>query len=595
MTLETISIETIPFNDQEDEVVVFPVSFAQQRLWFLDQFEPNSPFYNIPVAVRLHGRLDTTILQNVLNEIAARHEILRTTFDTIDGEPVQLIAPTGHIPLILIDLQHLPAAERQHEALRLANNEAKRPFTLNTGPLFRAHLFRLAANDFVAIFVMHHIISDGWSISVLIREISILYAAFVAKRPSPLPELPIQYADFAHWQRKWLQGDVLQAQMDYWANKLGPDLPVLELPTDHPRPAVQTSRGAALSRQLSPELTNALKTLSRRSGTTLFMALLAAFHTLLYRYTNQETINIGSPIANRNRGEIEGLIGFFVNTLVLRADLTENLTFRDLLAQIKETTLEAYAHQDLPFESLVEALQPQRDMSHSPLFQVMFILQNAPSGAQELPDLKLELMDVETGTSTFDLTLSMAEMGDRGMDASIEFNTDLFDQATIERLLTHFQVLLRGIVANPDETIARLPLLPAAEQRLLLVEWNDTHVDYPLHQCVHRLFEAQVERTPGETAVVYQTQQLNEQLTYAQLNAKANQLAHYLRRQGIRPESRVAICLDKSIEMIIAVLGVLKAGGAYIPLDPTYPAERLAFMIEDAQPQVIITHSSVIG
>ncbi|KAA3660050.1 MAG: hypothetical protein DWQ04_20515 [Chloroflexi bacterium] len=596
MTVDSMSTETTQTTEPADDLYVFPVSFAQQRLWFLDQFEPNSPFYNIPVAVRLHGRLDLTILQTVLDEIVDRHEILRTTFGTENGDPVQLIALTGSIPLTQIDLRDLPAADRQHEAMRLANEEAKRPFNLNTGPLLRAHLYQLAPDDFVAIFNMHHIISDGWSIGVFIREISVLYDAFAAKRPSPLPELPIQYADFADWQRKWLQGDVLQAQLDYWVDKLGPDLPVLEMPTDRPRPAVQSSRGASLSLQLSAILTHQLKNLSRESGTTLFMTLLAAFHTLLYRTTNQETINIGSPIANRNQGEIEGLIGFFVNTLVLRADLHDNLTFRDLLAQIKETTLGAYAHQDVPFESLVEALQPERDMSHSPLFQVMFILQNMPNQAQAASDLTLEMVDVETGTSTFDITLSMAETGDGGMNAAVEFNTDLFDHATIERLLIHFEVLLNGIITNPNETIARLPLLTPTEKQQLLVSWNDTQAAFPLDQCVHQLFEQQVERGPEETAVFHPTHKLNglpvEQLTYAQLNAKANQLAHYLRDHGVKPESRVAICLDKSPEMIIAILAVLKAGGAYLPLDPTHPAERLTFMIEDAQPEVIITEEA---
>ncbi len=589
MTLETISAETLSAPEPEDELYVFPVSFAQQRLWFLDQFEPNSPFYNIPVAVRLRGRLDLAVLQAALHEIVDRHEILRTTFGTDNGEPVQIIAPTGHIPLMLVDLRHLPAGERRREAMRLANEEAKRPFNLTAGPLLRVHLFQIATDDFVAIFNMHHIISDGWSIGVLIREISVLYDAFARKRPSPLPELPIQYADFAEWQRNWLQGDVLQGQLDYWVGKLGPNSPVLELPTDRLRPSVQTSRGSSCSRILPEKLTQQLRNLSRKSGTTLFMTLLAAFHTLLYRYTNQETINIGSPIANRNRGEIEGLIGFFVNTLVLRADLKDDLPFCDLLAQIKETTLEAYAHQDLPFESLVEALQPERDMSHSPLFQVMFILQNTPHQAQALPDLTLEMIEVETGASTFDITLSISEIGDGGLHTSVEFNTDLFNHSTIERMLIHFETLLQGIAAHPDEAIARLPLMPLEERHQLLVAWNDTHKPFPLDQCVHQLFERQVERTPGETAVSHQ----NDSLTYAQLNAKANQLAHHLRHLGLKPESRVAICLHKSLDMIITVLGTLKAGAAYIPLDPTHPLERLAFMIEDAQPEIIITDTAI--
>lgn len=588
MTLENFLEETEYLADDGD-VYVFPVSFAQQRLWFLDQFEPNSPYYNIPVAVRLHGRLQPAILEQVLNEIVQRHEILRTTFAAVDGEPVQIISPDGRMPLPLLDLRHLPPEERETEALRLANEEAKRPFNLTTGPLFRAHLYQLAEDEFVAIFVMHHIISDGWSIGVLMREISILYDAFAHGRPSPLPELPIQYADFAEWQREWLQGDVLQEQLAYWQEKLGDQPPVLELPTDRPRPAVQTSRGATLSHMLPPDLMTAVNQLGRETGVTPFMLLLAAFQVLLYRYSGHTTINVGSPIANRTRGEIEGLIGFFINTLVLHADLEEEMSFRDLLAQVKETTLEAYAHQDLPFETLVEAIQPERDMSHSPLFQVMFILQNAPATAQELPGLRLEMIDVETGTATFDLTLSLAEWGDGGMNAAMEYNTDLFDRATIERLLLHYETLLRGITENPDTAVSRLPLLTEKEQRQILREWNNTARPYPLDQCVHQLFEAQVERTPQATAVIWQ----DEQLTYDQLNRRANQLAHYLRQAGVGPEARAAICVERSLDMVIAALGVLKAGGAYLPLDPTYPAERLAFMLEDAQPTIVISQTAV--
>ncbi|HIP70970.1 MAG TPA: amino acid adenylation domain-containing protein, partial [Anaerolineae bacterium] len=432
-------------------------------------------------------------------------------------------------------------------------------------------------------------ISDGWSISVLMREISLLYDAFAAGRPSPLPELPIQYADFAEWQREWLQGDVLESQLAYWREKLGDQPPVLELPTNRPRPAVQTSRGATVSHTLPPDLMTAVNQLCRETGVTQFMLLLAAFQVLLYRYSGQTTVNVGSPIANRTRGEIEGLIGFFINTLVLRADLAGEMRFRDLLAQVKETTLEAYAHQDLPFESLVEAIQPERDMSHSPLFQVMFILQNAPTRAQELPDLRLEMIDVDTGTATFDITLSLGEWGDGGMDASMEFNTDLFDRGTIERMLTHYETLLRGIVAGPDTAVSRLPLLTENEQWQILVEWNDTTRPYPLDQCVHQLFEKQVETTPQATAVVWQ----EETLTYDQLNWRANQLAHYLRQKGVGPESRVAVCVARSLDMVIAALGVLKAGGAYLPLDPDYPAERLAFMLADAQPTAVISQTAV--
>ncbi len=578
-------------GEEEEEVYVFPLSFAQQRLWFLDQFEPNSPFYNIPAAVRLTGPLDVEVMRRALNEIVRRHETLRTTFDTLDGEPVQVIHPEWELEVPVIDLTHLPAEEREAKALWLANEEAKRPFDLTKGPLLRMHLLRLAQDEHIALFTMHHIISDGWSMGVLIGEIGALYPAFLRGEPSPLPELPIQYADFAEWQRNWLQGEVLEEQLRYWKEQLEGELPVLELPTDRPRPAVQTSRGGTCSRKLPKPLIDELKALSQREGATLFMTLLAAFQVLLHRYSGQDDLTVGTPIANRNRAEIEGLIGFFVNTLVLRADLSGSPSFRAFLRQVRETTLDAYAHQDLPFEMLVEALQPERDMSHNPLFQVMFILQNAGGQARkgEMPGgLRMEQIDVDPGTATFDLTLSLAEEAD-GMDASMEFNSDLFDQATVERMLGHFENLLQAIVQDPDQPVDRLELLSPEEKRQILVEWNDTARDFPLDRCVHQLIEEQVARTPDAVAVVAG----EERLTYAELNARANQLAHFLCQRGVGPEERVAIALDRSVQLIVAVLGVLKAGGAYLPLDPTYPAERLRFMLEDAQPKVLLTQESL--
>jgi len=592
---------TVVENEQEiqeimeEEVFVFPASFAQQRLWFLDQFEPGSPYYNIPSAVRLTGKLDVVALERTLNEIVRRHESLRTTFATMDGEPVQVISPSLTLPLPVVDLRDLPPAERESEAMRLAMEEARRPFNLSQGPLLRTTLLRLDEEEYMMLLTMHHIVSDGWSMGVLIGEIATIYAAFSAGKPSPLPELPIQYADFALWQREWLQGEVLETQLNYWKQQLGDDLDVLELPTDHPRPAVYTNNGATQSLKLPKRLADALKALSREEDATLFMTLLAAFQTLLHRYTGQSSISVGTPIANRNRAEIEGLIGFFVNTLVLRTDFSGDPTFRELLGRVREVTLGAYAHQDLPFEMLVEALQPERDMSHTPLFQVMFILQNVPMQGQELPGLTLSQVETHTGTSTFDLTLIMAEGAD-GLNAALEYNTDLFDAATITRMLGHFQTLLEGIAADPDRRISELPLLTEAERQQLLTEWNDTATDYPQDLCIHQLFEAQAERTPDAVAVVVPPMdgRPRQSLTYRELNQRANQLAHYLRKRGVEPETVVGICVDRSLEMIVGVLGVIKAGGAYLPLDPLYPQERLAYMLEDSDTSIILTQSHLL-
>ncbi|MEG4634877.1 condensation domain-containing protein, partial [Microcoleus sp. AR_TQ3_B6] len=454
------------------------LSFAQARLWFLEQLEPGSWAYNIPAAVRLTGSLDVAVLEQSLNEIVGRHEALRTTFTMVSGEPIQVIAPVKALSVPLVDLRSLPEAQQEALVKRLATEEAQQPFDLTTGPLLRATLLQLREAEYILLLTMHHIVSDGWSMGVLIRELAALYEAFSTGSPSPLPELPIQYADFAHWQRQWLQGEVLAAQLSYWQQQLTGAPALLKLPTDRPRPAVGTFRGATQFLALPESVSQKLKSLSQRSGVTLFMTLLAAFQTLLYRYTGQEDICIGSPIANRNRSETEDLIGFFVNTLVLRTDLSENPSFQELLGRVREVALGAYAHQDLPFEQLVEALQPERSLSHHPLFQVMFVLQNAPMPALELPDLTLSSLEIESSTAKFDLTLAMEDT-EQGLVGSLEYNTDLFDAATISRMLGHFQTLLEGIVENPALHLSDLPLLTQPERQQLLVEWNDTQVDYP--------------------------------------------------------------------------------------------------------------------
>ena len=571
------------------EVFVFPISFAQQRLWFLDQMEPESSFYNIPTAVRLTGPLNTGALKQSLNEIVRRHESLRTTFETVNGEPAQVVVPALNLSLPLIDLSELPESQREAESRHLVIEEGQRLFNLAHGPLVRATLLRLRDEEHVLLLTMHHIISDDWTIGVFFQELTALYEAYSAGEPSPLPELPIQYADYAIWQREWLSGERLEQQLSYWKKQLSGSLPVLELPTDRPRPARQTFRGASQSLVLPKRLTEELKTLSQRERVTLFMTLLAAFQTLLSRHTGQEDILVGSPIANRNSVETEALIGFFLNTLVLRTDLSGDPTFRELLGRVREVALGAYAHQDLPFEKLVEELQPERSLSHTPLFQVLFVLRNTPRPAMKLEGLTLSLLESDIGAAKFDLNLFMVEEAE-GLKGSLEYNTDLFDASTIKRMLGHFQVLLEGIVADPEQRLSALPLLTEPERHQLLVEWNDTATDYPRQQCIHDLFESQVERTPDWIAVVFEDQQL----TYSELNRRANQVAHYLRKRSVGPEVRVGICVERSIEMMVGLLGILKAGGAYVPLDPQYPQERLAFMLEDSEVPVLLTQQRLL-
>ncbi|MBD2609665.1 AMP-binding protein, partial [Scytonema hofmannii FACHB-248] len=555
-----------------------PLSFAQQRLWFLAQLEPDSPFYNIPAAVRLQGQLNVEALQQSFNEIISRHEALRTNFQTREGQAVAVISKEKPLTLSIFDISELPTNQQEAEIKQQAAQEAQQPFDISSDHLLRVKLLRLGEQEHIILLTMHHIVSDGWSIGVLVQELAKLYQAFSNGQPSlqdatrtPLAELPIQYVDFAVWQRQWLQGEILETQISYWLKHLENAPKVLELPTDHPRPTIQTFRGANYSFNLSPELSAALNKLSQQQGSTLFMTLLAGFQTLLWRYTGSEDIVIGSPIANRNRREIEGLIGFFVNTVVLRTNLAGNPRFEELLKRVREVALGAYAHQDLPFELLIEQLQPQRDLSHTPLFQVMFVLQNAPISVLELPGLTLTPLESDSNTAKFDLILYVTET-ESGLVGSFEYNTDLFERNTICRMVGHLQTLLEEIVANPQQRLSELPLLTKSEQHQLLREWNNTEVEYSQQLCIHQLFEAQVEKTPDAIAVVFES----EQLTYGELNAKANQLAHYLRTLGVKPEVLVGICVERSLSMVIGLLAILKAGGAYVPLDPSYPFERLA-------------------
>lgn len=569
-----------------------PLSFAQQRVWFFDQLDPGSATYHISSAVRLSGLLNVDALRRAFSEVVRRHEVLRTSFPTTANEPVQRIAAPEALDLPLIDLFELmPGAsveERRKEASRIADEEAQLPFDLTSGSLFRVILLRVADQEHVVSMTMHHIISDGWSIGVLIREVAALYEAFAKGADSPLPELEIQYADYALWQRDWLRGEVLERELKYWREQLAGAPPVLELPTDHVRPAVQTYRGAIESFTVNSDLTEKLKELSRAEGATLFMTLLAIFKTLLYRYSEQTSVVVGTPIAGRTQVELEGLIGLFINTLVLRTEVEAKLSFRELLRRVKEVALAAYAHQDVPFERLVEEIEPQRSLSHSPLFQVMMSFQNVSMDVPEMAGLQLTMLQSENTSAKFDLTLAMSETED-GLSGIIEYNTDLFEAETVKQLAGHFGQLLRSTIEDPQQRVGELRMLSAREEQQLLVEWNDTEAEHSHDRLIHRLFEAQVERTPDAFALIYEA----EQLSYRELNNRANQLAHYLQESGVAADSLVAVMMERSSEMVLALLAVLKAGGAYVPIDPQYPQERLQYMLEDCGAGVLLTRSGL--
>jgi len=563
-----------------------PLSFAQQRLWFIDQLDPNTSVYNFPVAVRLKGSLNLEALERSLNEIVRRHEALRTTFSIVDGQPTQVIAPNLTVALPVVNLRGPSEVDRENELQKLVIEEARRPFDLARGPLFRASIVQLDEDDQVGLLTMHHIVSDGWSIGVLMREMAVLYQAFCAGDSSPLPELTIQYADFANWQREWLQGAVVQTELDYWRQQLSGSPPLLELPTDHPRPPVQTFRGAHQSLLLPKAIGSALSAISREEGVTLFMTLLAAFKVLLRCYTSRDDLVIGTPIANRNRVEIEGLIGFFVNTLALRTNLSGDPTFRELVQRVREVCLSAYLHQDLPFERLVEELHLERDLSRNPVFQVMFVLQNAPVQTIDVPGLIMSPVVADGGTTHFDLTLHIVD-SEKGLIATASYNTDLFDAPTIARMLGNLQTLLQKVAERSDQRLSMLSLLSDVELRQVFARSTAVPREPTSGLCIHQLFEAQAELRPDAIAIVSEDQAL----TYRELNVQANQFAHALRQSNVGPEVPVAVCLGRSFEMVIGLLAVLKAGGVYLPLDPEYPKERIAFMLEDSGASVLLTQN----
>jgi amino acid adenylation domain-containing protein len=565
-----------------------PLSFAQERIWFLEQLEPGNAVYNICRAWRLLGKLNLSTMESSLNEIMRRHEVVRSSIRVADGQPVQAVQPPFELNLSVIDLQATSPIRRDSEIRRRIQQAADARFDFAAGKFLRAELLRVADDEHVLILATHHIVSDAWSMGILTRELWSLYETWGAGRSSQLEELPVQYADFAVWQRDWFRGEVLESQLSYWKEQLN-DLPILNLPTDRPRPSRQSFHGARVPIALAEPLSAAINELSAQCAVTPFMTLLAAFQVLLYRYSGQDDIVVGSPVANRSRSELESLIGFFVNTLVLRSNLSGEPNFREFLLRVRDVCLSAYAHQDLPFEKLVQELQPERDYSRNPLFQVMFVVQNTPRPFPQPSGFSVERVDVLTATSPFDLSLYLRER-DGKLIGFVEYSTDLFDSSTMERMVGHFRTLLEGIVADPDRLISTLPLLTEEEKHRLLVEWNDTAADYPKDSCIHELFEAQVERTPKAIAVQFE----GKQLTYRELDSRANQLAHYLQGFGVGLEKLVGICVERSLEMVIGLFGILKAGGAYVPLDPAYPRERLEFMLKDAQVSVLLTQAKLV-
>ncbi|GHO57486.1 non-ribosomal peptide synthetase [Ktedonobacter robiniae] len=578
--------EQIPVR--KDRSALTAASFAQQRLWFLNQLTADPASYNIVEGVQLTGPLNLEALNISLHQIVQRHETLRTTFQQHENELLQQIHATLPLPFLLIDLQSLSTQDCEQAIAQLTQQESHAPFDLSHGPLLRVRILRLAPQKHQLLFAMHHIASDGWSMDIFMHELSLLYTAQVNGHAASMPDLPVQYADYALWQRQWLQGPALQQQLDYWKHQLADAPALLELPYDHPLPSQQQGQGALHQFSIPLHRVQALQHFARQHGCTPFMLFLAAFQVLLHRYSRQHDLVIGTPVANRNRPEVANLIGFFVNTLALRLDLSADPSFQSLLQQVKTITLEAYEHQDLPFDQLVETLQPQRMLNHSPLFQVMFVLQTQPTTNLALTDIRSQRMQINTNTTKFDLSLIIVEEPD-AFQAFLEYRTDLFEAATMQRLGSYYQTLLDDIVAHPDRPISQLNILPEQEQLQLLNEWNVTTLQSPLAFCLHELIEQQVARTPEAIALVFE----GEGKTYRELNNAANLLAHSLRTMGIGPGALVGVSMERSLELAVSMLAILKAGGAYVPLDAAYPEERLTYMIEDAQLQLLLTQSSL--
>ncbi|WP_412765391.1 non-ribosomal peptide synthase/polyketide synthase [Pseudomonas sp. NGC7] len=582
-----MSLAQLPIPQSRGDVDPIPLSFAQQRQWFLWQLEPQSSAYNIPAALKFTGTLDISALQRSFESLIARHETLRTTFRLEDEQAVQVVHP--HMPFALV-VEPVEAIAPSVRACLEA--EAQLPFDLEHGPLMRARLLQLGAQEHVLTLTLHHIVADGWSLPVMVQDLVKLYEGFSQGRDVQLPALPIQYADYAIWQRAWMQAGEQERQLAYWKAQLGDEQPVLELPTDRPRPAVHSQQGARLEIPLDGELVGSLKQLAQQQGVTPFMLLLASFQTLLHRYSGQADIRVGVPIANRNRAETERLAGFFVNTQVLRAEFDLGITFTELLEQVRQRALGAQAHQDLPFEQLVEALQPERSLSHSPLFQVMYNHQTETkkSEGRNLPGLLMEELAAQSHVAKFDLALDTFEH-EAGISAALTYATDLFDAATIERMAGHWLNLLVSIAGQPHQPVAGLSMLSPQEQQRVISDWNSTQADYPADKAMHQLFEAQVRVSPDAPALLFGEQVLS----YATLNERANQLAHRLREQGVGPDVLVGIAMERSPEMVVGLLAILKAGGAYVPLDPEYPQDRIEYMLEDSQSVLLLSQSHLLA
>ncbi|WP_323162117.1 amino acid adenylation domain-containing protein [Pseudomonas fluorescens] len=568
----------------------WPLSFSQRQLWFLDQLEPGNPFYNVPTAVMLKGRLDVVLLERALNELVARHEVLRTTFCSVDGEPRQVVHPSMPLSLSVTDVRQLSVDEREQQVRFAVEQDARAPFDLATGPLLRASLLRLADDEYLWLYSVHHIIADGWSMGVILHEVATLYGDYLRGEAPTLAPLPVQYADYACWQQQRMGGAVLDAQLDYWRRTLE-DAPLLStLPADRPRPLVQRYVGATFSSSVDGGTLRELTALARQTQGTLFNVLLGALAVLLWRHSGQQDLCIGTPFANRNRPEVEPLIGHFVNTLVLRQRLNPQQTFAELLREVRGQMLDVHAHQDVPFDRVVEAVNPQRDPGHSPLFQVMLVLQNTPGNAVQMPSLELAPYGTSNATAKFDLAFEWVEREGR-LDLLVEYNTDLYDVETIKRLSGHYRHLLEQIAADAKQPINALPLMNEAERQQVLVDFNRTAPLTQAAPCVHQLVEAQAASNPQACAVVFE----GESLSYAELNARANRLARHLRTLGVGPDVRVAVCIERSLELPVALLAVLKAGGAYVPLDPDYPLGRLSHMLGDSTPAVLLTLGSAHG
>jgi amino acid adenylation domain-containing protein len=567
---------------------VLPLSFAQQRLWFLHQIDPRSVAYNVPLALRFRGELDTLALERSFGEVVRRHEVLRTVFRvTAEGEVEQVVEPAAPARLARIDLAGLPNPQRERELRSIVREEAALPFDLKRGPLFRTTLIRAADDEHVLLLTMHHVVTDGWSTGVLTREFSALYPAFREGRPSPLPELPIQYADYAVWQQEWLRGETLERHLAYWTERLSGAPELLEIPTDHPRPATMSFRGAFEPMHLPSGVVERLEALARGEGATLYMVVLGAFQVLLGKYAGSEDVVVGSTIAGRTHREVEPLIGLFMNTLVLRVDLAGDPGFREVLRRVREAALGAYEHQAMPFEKLVQELRPERSLSHTPVFQVLFELHTSENGGAGLPGLRVGVLDTDAATSKFDLSLTLTATS-RGLSGGLVYSTDLFERGTARRIVKHLERVLRQVVGDPDRRLSGLELMGRAD-RAKLAEWNRTAASYPAERCIHQLFEAQAENTPDAVAVTFE----ERALTYRELDRRANRLAHHLAGLGVGPEVRVGLCLERSLEVMVAILGVLKAGGAYVPLDASHPAERLAYVLEDSGVAVLLTQDKV--